>query len=121
MLERLGNVLYWLGCGLAGLLLIGGLLVVMTAFDLSRPFEMGFAPKQSAPKLLSDEEFGIKPPLGGSSAPAGKDDWITAPRTTPYYDTYKVWYKVWPGLAICCLALIPWLIGRACRYILSGK
>ena len=33
------------------------------------------------------------------------------------YDTYKLW----SGLAIGCFAVIPWLIGRACRYILSGK
>jgi hypothetical protein len=69
MLERLGNVLYWLGCGLAGILFIAGILVII--------LEM-----------------------------------------TPSNDPYKVWL----GLAICWgLALIAWLIGRACRYILSGK
>ena len=167
MLERLGNVLYWFGCGLAGLVLIVGLLIVgievMRGFDPAKPFKIVAAPEQAAPKLLSDAEMGFPAPKRPANQDSGIDDWITKPAeatakpapgshifaqsadgvihdfpagtdmsvidrvmksyasdarwTTPHYDTYKVW----SGLAIGCFALISWLIGRACRYILSGR
>jgi hypothetical protein len=69
VLERLANVLYWLGCGLAGLLIIGGIIFL----------------------VLED---------------------------TPSNDPFRVWLA---AAIFWGLALIAWLVGRACRYILSGK
>jgi hypothetical protein len=64
VLERLGNVLYWFGCGLAGLLLIVGLLIVgievMAGFDPAKPFkivaaQLGF-PHFASPRLSRGPE-----------------------------------------------------------------
>jgi len=65
MLARLGNVLYWLGCILAAVLITGGIALWIGE---------------------------------GQSSPNG--------------------YYILSGFAV--VALVVWLIGRACRYVLSG-
>jgi hypothetical protein len=65
MVARLGNVLYWLGCILAGLFIVGGVA-----------------------------------------------EWFGEARYRP--DGYGIII----GFAV--VAFIIWLIGRACRYVLSG-
>lgn len=70
MLARLGNVLYWLGTGLAGLFLAGAAWMTWTIWvELNRP---------------------------------GDDSGFFA----------------FSGAA---LAVICWLFGRACRYVLAGR
>ncbi len=63
ILARLGNVLYWAGCGIAILILI------------------------FAAAMATELESGQK----------------------------------WNALSIALMAVVPWLLGRACRYVLAGR
>ena len=71
-IQRLGNVLYWLGCIGAAIMAIG-VLSVLAAFGGS---------------------------FGGVSSPAE---------------------TIFFGGISAFLALLSWLIGRACKYVLAGK
>jgi hypothetical protein len=66
MIVRLGNVLYWFGCGVAVLILVIGVLQLITE----------------------------------GSTRSG---------------------EIWIVIGFIIAALIVWLIGRSCRYVLSGK
>lgn len=71
MMQRLGNVLYWLGCILAASLAILGIA------------------------------FGVIMALSTNSSDQAAGPWI--------------------GLGIVASGFALWLVGAACRYVLSGK
>jgi hypothetical protein len=77
MAARLGNVLYWLGCGLAA---IFALLIVMVVLN---PSTSSYAIVVFNPGIYDDRFYMI--------------------------------------VALAVMAVMAWLIGRACRYILADK
>jgi hypothetical protein len=91
MAARLGNVLYWVGCGVSAIVLI--LAVILVTFSWS----VEIAPTPPGLTFGHGDIVGQPKPLDLAS------------------------FTTWHWIVLGMMAVGPWLVGRAVRYVLAGR